>query len=235
LVKSSSDIAGCHLRRGLAFWLSLIYIKVTTMKGMQGRLGSGAANPIRYTGREMDETGLYYYRARYYSPEMGRFISEDPIRFAGGMNWYAYVENSPLNWVDPLGLDGLIPHIDIPGMPSNSRAGQINEVLLCHVNAHQDPMENAIGGALLLGTAAAPAILGGLASGVSSALTSTQIIIGENASVIYPAVSTVSQTYMYPQIDEAIRQDWSIAKERMENNRLPSQCVYDRTYKCHSR
>ncbi len=59
--------------------------------------GSGAANPFRYTGREQDETGDYYYRARYYSPEMGRFLSEDPIGFAGGdVNFYSYVGNSPV-------------------------------------------------------------------------------------------------------------------------------------------
>jgi RHS repeat-associated protein len=59
-----------------------------------------------YTGREADEvTGLIYYRARWYDPSMGRFISEDPIEFAGGSNWYAYVGNNPVNFVDPLGLN----------------------------------------------------------------------------------------------------------------------------------
>jgi RHS repeat-associated protein len=58
-----------------------------------------------YTGRERDElTGLYYYRARWYDPQVGRFISEDPIGFGGGANWYAYVANSPLNFSDPSGL-----------------------------------------------------------------------------------------------------------------------------------
>jgi uncharacterized protein RhaS with RHS repeats len=46
---------------------------------------------MQYTGREKDtESGLYYYRARYYDPELGRFISEDPIGFDGGINFYAY-------------------------------------------------------------------------------------------------------------------------------------------------
>ncbi|SOO32235.1 Rhs family protein [Xanthomonas citri pv. fuscans] len=61
-------------------------------------------NPYQYTGREKDLNGLYYYRARYYRPQWGRFISEDPIRLAGGVNVYAYVSNAPLNFVDPLGL-----------------------------------------------------------------------------------------------------------------------------------
>ncbi len=59
---------------------------------------------MQYTGRPLDEeTGLYYYRARYYDPEIGRFISEDPIGFAGGINFYAYVGNNPLIYNDPTG------------------------------------------------------------------------------------------------------------------------------------
>jgi RHS repeat-associated protein len=61
-------------------------------------------NPFQYTAREFDaETGLYYYRARYYDPSVGRFISEDPIAFNGGFNFYRYVSNSPANFVDPFG------------------------------------------------------------------------------------------------------------------------------------
>jgi RHS repeat-associated protein len=58
-----------------------------------------------FTGREWDaETGLYYYRARYYDPKIGRFLSEDPIGFGGGVNFYAYVLNNPTNNTDPFGL-----------------------------------------------------------------------------------------------------------------------------------
>lgn len=73
-------------------------------------------NPYQYTGREKDLNGLYYYRARYYRPQWGRFISEDPIRLAGGVNVYAYVSNAPLNFVDPLGLR--------EGSPSNEAKRQ---------------------------------------------------------------------------------------------------------------
>jgi len=63
-------------------------------------------NPFTYTGREYDaESGLYYYRARYYDPTIGRFLSEDPIGFAGGINKYVYVGNSPITLTDPYGLN----------------------------------------------------------------------------------------------------------------------------------
>jgi RHS repeat-associated protein len=61
-------------------------------------------NPYLFTGRTYDaETGLYYYRARYYDPRLGRFLSPDPIGHRGGVNLYAYVVNNPVNLVDPTG------------------------------------------------------------------------------------------------------------------------------------
>jgi len=63
------------------------------------------ANQFQYTGREFDsETGAYYYRARYYDQNVGRFMGEDLARFGGGINFYRYVGNSPTRFVDPYGL-----------------------------------------------------------------------------------------------------------------------------------
>ena len=63
------------------------------------------ANPYMFTGRRFDyETGLYYYRARYYNPYIGRFLQTDPVGYGDGINWYAYCGNNPLNFVDPSGL-----------------------------------------------------------------------------------------------------------------------------------
>jgi RHS repeat-associated protein len=60
---------------------------------------------VQFTGRENDEaSNLYYYRARYYSPQLGRFISQDPTGFSGGLNWYAYADGNPISESDPLGL-----------------------------------------------------------------------------------------------------------------------------------
>ena len=69
------------------------------------RTGTVSTNPFQFTARENDNTGLYYYRARYYHPVLQRFISEDPIEFAGGdVNLYGYVRNNPTAFIDPLGL-----------------------------------------------------------------------------------------------------------------------------------
>ena len=77
--------------------------------GTSAATGQSNPNTYQYTGRENDGTGLYYYRARYYSASHQRFISEDPMGFgAGESNLYGYVANNPLGYVDPLGLDAFV-------------------------------------------------------------------------------------------------------------------------------
>jgi len=74
--------------------------------GRQTASSGSLTNPFRYTGREFDtETSLYFYRARYYDPNVGRFISEDPTGFDGGdVNVYRYSFNQPVLLIDPSGL-----------------------------------------------------------------------------------------------------------------------------------
>lgn len=64
-------------------------------------------NPFTFTGRRYDpETELYYYRARYYDPKLGRFVSRDPIGFEGSeWNLYAYANPGPLRHADPSGMN----------------------------------------------------------------------------------------------------------------------------------
>lgn len=110
-------------------------------------------NPFQYTGREFDsETGIYYYRARYFDPSAGRFLSQDPIRFGGGANFYAYTRNNPVVRTDPfgyysgsgvvgsiyLGPDG-VWHNDGPPLPSDLPGGCSPEQWAVSPNACAGP------------------------------------------------------------------------------------------------
>ncbi|MCL5773486.1 MAG: RHS repeat-associated core domain-containing protein [Firmicutes bacterium] len=64
-------------------------------------------NPYHYTGQQVDQsTGLYYLRNRYYDAQAGRFTTEDPIGFDGGLNLFTYCDNDPVNSIDPEGQQG---------------------------------------------------------------------------------------------------------------------------------
>jgi RHS repeat-associated protein len=80
--------------------------------------------PYTYTGRELDaETGLSYYRARYYDPARGRFLEKDPLGFVGaGINTYMYVRNNPAKFADPKGLEPQ-PYVPYPYQYPNNMIG----------------------------------------------------------------------------------------------------------------
>ena len=73
-------------------------------------LAGASSGGWAFTGREWDpETGLSYYRSRYFNPELGRFLSEDPLGLGGGVNLYGYVGGSPVVFVDPSGRVKVVP------------------------------------------------------------------------------------------------------------------------------
>ncbi|WP_276584080.1 RHS repeat-associated core domain-containing protein, partial [Pseudomonas sp. RIT-PI-AD] len=73
--------------------------------------------PIRFQGQYHDEeSGLYYNRYRYYAPDLGRYVSQDPIGLLGGMNGYGYTGLNPIKYIDPIGLAPCPPGSVSPGI-----------------------------------------------------------------------------------------------------------------------
>src|SRR5579883_3407205 len=116
--------------------------------GKQISSSGSLINPFQFTSRELDtETNLYYFRERYYDPQPGRFLSEDPAWFDAGINFYTYVRNNPINFTDPSGLYTTSPEVPLPLPPA------LDKFMKCmdgctgrdqHVNAttngkHSDP------------------------------------------------------------------------------------------------
>jgi RHS repeat-associated protein len=95
---------------------------------------SSVGNTYMFTGRNYDsETGLYYYRARYYKPSIGRFLQSDPIGYFDGTNLYTYVHNNPINSVDPLGMREPISSIACIACLTAA-------ALTCSANCAEDPI-----------------------------------------------------------------------------------------------
>ncbi|MFN7369461.1 MAG: RHS repeat-associated core domain-containing protein [Burkholderiales bacterium] len=87
--------------------------------------GNTEGDSVQYTGRENDNNGLYYYRARYYDPVLKRFLSEDPIGLAGGsLSFYSYVGGNPLSYTDPEGLQKTMPRPVVPVIPGPRNGSQ---------------------------------------------------------------------------------------------------------------
>jgi RHS repeat-associated protein len=90
-----------------------------------GAAGYDAESEIRFTGKPMDATGLYYFNARYYDPQSKRFFTEDPIQ--QGMNWYAYCGNDPVNFTDPTGMFNYETGEIVPGDTLSEIVAEGNE------------------------------------------------------------------------------------------------------------
>ncbi|MEX5548636.1 RHS repeat-associated core domain-containing protein, partial [Pseudomonas pergaminensis] len=102
-------------------------------------------NPLRFQGQYFDqESGLHYNRHRYYNPDVGRYLTPDPVKLAGGINAYQYTTN-PTGWVDPSGLNACpgedscklqtIPGADNPTQKAHVEDGVQSPPLIHGVNA----------------------------------------------------------------------------------------------------
>ncbi|WP_253493928.1 RHS repeat-associated core domain-containing protein [Pseudomonas sp. S3E17] len=113
--------------------------------GQISRLDKGTIdNPLRFQGQYFDqESGLHYNRHRYYNPDIGCYLTPDPVKLAGGINAYQYVPN-PTGWVDPLGLNADCPggnnckSVAIPDDPLTNATVKKSEPELPKANDEED-------------------------------------------------------------------------------------------------
>lgn len=132
------------------------YYPYGVCRNSQGNLGTDKL----FTGQRLDDTGLYYYNARYYDAEIGRFISADtviPHPFnPQSLNRYSYVLNNPLKYIDPTGYDAYSNESDCPvdigslGLPDGSLVADVNTGdYSMIINGQQVPIDSAVVDALI--------------------------------------------------------------------------------------
>ena len=114
----------------------------TRAYGPYGEPISFSGSKFQYTGQyAIEEAGLYYYKARFYAPHLGRFLQADPIGYTAGPNLYAYVSGDPVNLVDPLGLEGCGSRI--PGVSNPSCNVEFQETTRTSTSGTSFPVDGA--------------------------------------------------------------------------------------------
>lgn len=126
--------------------------------GIRRMAAQTIANQLALPGHYVDaETGLHYNRFRYYSAELGRYLSRDPLGYASGLNLYTYAHNDPINWADPQGMFSWGGFLKTALVVAASVAVAVAVVALAPVTA---PL--AVAAVAIAAGAAAGAVAGGL-------------------------------------------------------------------------
>ncbi|MCC7306235.1 MAG: RHS repeat-associated core domain-containing protein [Acidobacteria bacterium] len=120
-----------------------------------GNQTGSLATRYQFTGREYDNfTNQFYYRARFYESKLGRFSSEDPIGFhSGDVNYYAYLDGSPLLKIDPYGTFGLCKELDgtIVPCPAPLSLQKMMDGLACKIDGYNPWLTLEVGGGVQFG------------------------------------------------------------------------------------
>ncbi len=134
--------------------------------------GSPSANATQFTGRENDGTGLYFYRARYYSPQLQRFVADDSWGFAGGdVNLSAYVGDNPVAYRDPSGHIPLLLALPAAGCLGGAAGAFLGNVMSGRQTKWEDLLGGCAAGSIIgIGAwAVAPAVFGAGGAGAAAA------------------------------------------------------------------
>jgi RHS repeat-associated protein len=127
--------------------------------------GSASGNLFQFTGRENDAPGFYHYRARYYRPSAGRFMSEDPIGSAGGsLNLYSYARSNPFRFTDPTGLKLWI-YVTASVGGGAAVGGEYGKYYLIDPSSGEAHQFEYLGGGPSLGAAGGGTLQGGIFDG----------------------------------------------------------------------
>jgi RHS repeat-associated protein len=179
-----------------------------------------------FTGREFDaETGLYYYRARYYDPKLGRFINKDPIRFRAGTNLYRYVGNAPQAFTDPQGklppefFEAVTKLWDVPyevGTKLTDWAAEQLEVTINEVNTLISGEGGLAGAAEAEANTLASALQSEAATALDTAASEASTVfdvVANEAATAVDAVATEASTVFDVVANEAVTAVDALASE----------------------